>query len=945
MIRAELELLERGAELDVLRSCLEDVREGEGRLLVIEGEAGIGKTALVQVACSEAKRAGMRVLTGRGTQLERDFPFALVRQLFERLLMTVADDEREELLAGAARLAGPLVGVEQGNQEASGSAGGPMLDPSFPTLNALFWLVSNLSESRATLLAVDDAHWADPASLRFLEFLLPRLEDLPVLLAVAARPAEPGGESGLLTRLTADDAAHLIRPRALSAAAVTDMVRDTLASDAAEPFCAACMEVTRGNPFLLRELLTELQSAGAPADADTVREMAPSTIARAVLLRLARLPAPARRLAEAVAVLGDDCELRHAAALAESDLVAAEAAIDALADAGILEAGGGLAFAHPLVRNAIHADLPPSERTAAHARAARLLADDGAAPERVALHLLATPPRGDETTVETLLAAAQRALDRAAPEAAARYLQRALAEPPPQHARPEILRMHMTAGMHIGDLALADQLGDDPIAELGASPETLVATAAPVALWMLASGRAEEVPALLERAAVLASENGDLELALQFEALHATSSVLTPAQARARFARHADSVLPGTKSERLWFAVQSWWGTFLGDSAEETGKMARRALAGGLIFAEQPHSPAPGQALLVLTRTEQLDLATQSIDALAAEARTRGFALPLAQTSFLRANVSLMRGEVAKAEAEAGSAVEVARRGGWLAAVSIFLAVYIDALVERGELTAADDELIQAGFTGALPENYWWGPLLLSRGRLRLAQRRFEEATADLLELQRQNVRDGIWNPSHHLGSHLALALAARGESEAARRSAGEELERARAWGTLSEVGAALRVQGLVGSGGDGLALLEEAVGVLESSPVRLEYMRALADYGAALRRSGRRTDARAPLREALELARRGGALAIAGRAHDELAATGEKLRPLLAAGVESLTPSERRIAELAAEGLSNRDIAQSLFLTVKTVEGHLSHAYRKLDIGSRKELGDALRE
>jgi DNA-binding NarL/FixJ family response regulator len=126
---------------------------------------------------------------------------------------------------------------------------------------------------------------------------------------------------------------------------------------------------------------------------------------------------------------------------------------------------------------------------------------------------------------------------------------------------------------------------------------------------------------------------------------------------------------------------------------------------------------------------------------------------------------------------------------------------------------------------------------------------------------------------------------------------------------------------------------------------VRLEYLRALTDYGAALRRSGRRADARAPLHEALELARRGGALAIAARAHDELAATGEKLRPLIAAGVESLTPSERRVAELAAEGLSNRDIAQSLFLTVKTVEGHLSNAYRKLDIGSRKELGAALHD
>ena len=190
----------------------------------------------------------------------------------------------------------------------------------------------------------------------------------------------------------------------------------------------------------------------------------------------------------------------------------------------------------------------------------------------------------------------------------------------------------------------------------------------------------------------------------------------------------------------------------------------------------------------------------------------------------------------------------------------------------------------------------------------------------------------------------MALALAAVGRRDEARRSAERELDRARAWGTPSAIGTALRVRGVLQTGEEGLRLLEEAVAMIAPSPVRLEYARALTDYGAALRRANRRADARAPLREALALALRGGALAIAKRAHEELAATGEKLRPLLAGGVESLTPSERRVAELAAEGLSNRDIAQGLFLTVKTVEMHLSRAYRKLDIGSRRELPEALR-
>jgi DNA-binding CsgD family transcriptional regulator len=140
-----------------------------------------------------------------------------------------------------------------------------------------------------------------------------------------------------------------------------------------------------------------------------------------------------------------------------------------------------------------------------------------------------------------------------------------------------------------------------------------------------------------------------------------------------------------------------------------------------------------------------------------------------------------------------------------------------------------------------------------------------------------------------------------------------------------------------------GLELLRESLSVLEASPARLEHARTLAEYGAALRRANRRAEAREPLRAALEWARPAGALAVARRAHEELEATGEKVRPLLEGGIDSLTPSERRVAALAAEGHTNREIAQSLFLSIKTVEGHLSNAYRKLDVSSRRELSAVL--
>jgi DNA-binding CsgD family transcriptional regulator len=222
-----------------------------------------------------------------------------------------------------------------------------------------------------------------------------------------------------------------------------------------------------------------------------------------------------------------------------------------------------------------------------------------------------------------------------------------------------------------------------------------------------------------------------------------------------------------------------------------------------------------------------------------------------------------------------------------------------------------------------------------------LGEGKHRRALEDLIEIGRREARSETsffsWD------SDAAIVHASLGERDEAVRLAKRGLERAGRWGTAGSLGHATRSLGLVVGGHDGIEHLRAAVKLLEESQSGLEHMRALTDFGAALRRVGRRVDAREPLREAHELARRRGALAIAKRTHEELAATGEKLGPLIAVGVESLTPSERRIAGMAAEGLTNRQIAQTLFLSVKTVESHLRGAYRKLDVRSREELPHAL--
>src|SRR4051812_35821527 len=545
------ELLERDAEVEELTAALEDAHAGHGRLVVIEGAAGIGKTRLLRVVREVAEAIGMRVLSARGTELERDFPFAIVRQLLEPALAAEEPERRTELLAGAARPAGAVLGIDQ--PAASGD-----VDPSFGTLHALYWLVSNVAESRPTVLAVDDAHWADAASLRCLRFLLTRLEDLPVLLAVAARPPDPAAHADVLAALSADPAADVLRPRELTGPAVADLVRATLAPDAHDEFCAACAEATGGNPFLLRELLRELVtegSAGSAADAQRVRDVAPASISRSILLRLARLGAPAAQLAAAIAVLGDDASLTHATELAGLERPDALEAADVLAAAGIVEPERPLRFVHPVIRNAIHADLAAGERAAAHERAARILGREHEEPERVAVHLLATDPAGDAQVAETLHAAGTRAIARAAPEAAVRYLRRALEEAPPTPLRRAILQSLLVAGFRAADLGGAGE--QEAFVELTSEPELLVQSATAVGLYLIGSGRIPEMEALLERAATLAAEAGDPEGAMLFEAQRVTWSQRLPREAYERLAPYAGQVAPGSAGERLWLGARA----------------------------------------------------------------------------------------------------------------------------------------------------------------------------------------------------------------------------------------------------------------------------------------------------------------------------------------------------------------------------------------------------
>jgi predicted ATPase len=239
--------------------------------------------------------AGVQVLGARGSELERSFSYGVVRQLFEPLVVSLPAEERDELLGGAAALAAPLFEPAQVAVEAAA-------DSSLATLHGLYWLTANVAARRPLLLAVDDLHWCDLPSLRWLAYLLPRMEGLAVLVVAALRPEEPGEDRSLLGHIVSDPLAVAIRPAPLSVEAVTLFLRQVLSADAEDAFCAACQEETAGNPLLLRELAHAISAEGlAPTETNVsrLRALGARAGARAVSLRLSRLESEATALARA----------------------------------------------------------------------------------------------------------------------------------------------------------------------------------------------------------------------------------------------------------------------------------------------------------------------------------------------------------------------------------------------------------------------------------------------------------------------------------------------------------------------------------------------------------------------------------------------------------------------------------------------------------------------
>ncbi|MGZ6562791.1 MAG: helix-turn-helix transcriptional regulator [Solirubrobacteraceae bacterium] len=931
-------LLERDRELERISAALASARNGTGVAAIVEGSAGIGKTALLSHAKSSATQSGMLVLAARGLELEAGYPFGLVRQCFEPALRSAERRERQRLLSGAAGLAAPAVL----------DAPADVATASFGVLHGLYWLAANLADAQPLLIAIDDAHWADEPSLRFLTHLLARIESLPAALIVTTRPAGPPlGEPGPLIGLLADRAHDLLTPAPLGESAVAELLRRGEPETLDEQFARACRHASGGNPFLLTELERTLREEGVPftaAGAQRVGEVTPPQVARMVRARLARLGPATRAIARAAVILGDDSPLELVSELAELDWSAATVAADELADAGLVEHGRLIRYRHPLLRSAVAGSLTLAESEELHLAAVRLLRSRRAPAERVAVHLLAAAPTGEPIDLQTLRDAASRAVQQGAPEGAIPPLERALEEPvgAPENA---------TLELELGRAKLGAGQLDDAVEHFGAvvratSDAELRAQALLPLLQNHSSRSSDDYEAQLRLIEPTLDEIGpdDRELWLRLQAY----SVISPdSEARIDPAQldELTSLAGDTPGEAVVLAHLIFRRIRLGDSADDIAAIATRAARQLDALVEDGSSALAFSAIILGLRwSDRLDLAERLLDRAVGIARRRGSMLDFANSLDLRSEVYVRRGLLRDAEADARDSLATRIEKSWLFARGV--KPLLQSLAHQGRTDEAE-QLMQKEFGDAPLANvppmigliYAQAEVLAAAGKHAAAVEAFDDAV-------KRGQKWGGPSPSQ-IGDILVAARSshALGDQVTSHARLAEADVFARQWGTPGVLGEVMHAMGMLEADHDQLDVLREAVALLERSPARLELARALVDLGGALRRASHRRDSRDPLQAGYELACECGAEPLAATARQELVASGVRVLRERLTGAQSLTPSEWRIAQMVANGGSNAEIAQALFVTVKTVEMHLTSIYRKLDITGRAQLPRALNE
>jgi DNA-binding CsgD family transcriptional regulator/tetratricopeptide (TPR) repeat protein len=939
-------LLERDKELGALTETISQVRRhSSGRFALVEGEAGVGKSCLLAAARTAAADAHMKVLVGRGSELEREFAFGVVRQLFESLWAKSSVERREQWLRGAAEPAEKALGPVM-----TQTPGGD-----FSILHGLYWFASNIAQDNPLALIVDDLQWVDPPSLRFLTYLTHRLDSSPIAVVAATRPSVRDEDSKrLLQMMITDPDVVVLHPHPLTERAAASLIDQELTSgiQADNRFISACYSATNGNPLLLKQLIKMMareKIEPTAENSDRILQIGPQAVSRYVSARLTELPDSAKRLAQSIAVLGDGVEISSAALHSQLSLSVAAHCTEELYSAGILtEPTQGdncsdrnqLQFAHPLVRAAIYGSIGVSARMSAHARAVDVLMSKGADTERLAAQLLHTHPTGEPRAVEILRNAAADAISRGSPDSAHSYLRRCLLEPLGTDQRVEVLIQDGSCAQLLNvntapePLREALNLSQDPYQR--AQIRSLLGG---VLMYLNQPGGATEI----FRDGV--REATDEETRRLMAAGMLSVGLIEPG--RWDLLSYSDELekigthdsLGGRTLDSMLAMIRSWQG----DPSAVT--YAFRAIKDdSLVQKTNGEGFLPAGVWQPLLLADRLDVISSINDAVAL-AHSRGSVRAFAPSYAYRGLAWLVQGYLIDAEADlhqSARAIDAADVTVGRPHVGAFLA---DVFMMQGRLNDAREALVWGGVEDADSSGALY-LVLVGQARLLRMQRQYDQALDTALRAGKRFSQHGGKNPAVvPWRSEAALCLSALGRAEEAHQYAAEEVELARRWGAARALGRALHAAALTEERKNMLELLFEAADVLEGSHARFEQAQVLIHLGAALNSSGFRADAQQRLRRGVTIAQKCGAEPLASEGVADLKAAGARPRRLTAVGPEALTPSEQRVAELAGSGRTNREIAQRLFISTKTVEVHLTHVYRKLQINHRRDIARHMTE
>ena len=891
------------AEIAVLQQAVDQLGAGAPGCVLIEGAAGIGKSSLLVEAVRLADAGGARVLAARASELERTYGFGVVRQLFEPV---VRDPGRQDALLGEAAAGARVV--------FDGVAGGDGPSPgNFAVLHGLYWLTVNLAADDPLVISVDDAQWCDVASLRFLAYLVKRLEGVPVLVVMTVRTGGQGPDDTLLDEIALEPFVTVLRPRPLSPDAAGALVRERL-GEGADSFVSACHRMTSGNPLLLRQLLRALEEEGVRPDAshvDTVRAVGSRAVSSLVLLRLRRMPPAVTAVARVVAVLGEEAQLPSVATLARLPEEEAADALATLSRGEILQDQLPLAFVHPLVRDAVYDDLPAADRALYHERAARLLLESETPPEVVAKHLLLAPCRGDGATVGVLRAAARTSMVRGASDSAVALLRRALDEPPALDTRAEVLL----------ELGLVETLVDGPASALHLSEahdlledphERARIAALVVRTHVFASPPGVATAFALEAEAALPDGFDDDRQALV--ALRRITAYMHRLPPELGLAGPVPVVSGEGDGARMLAATLCYEKLRDGEDRAGAIDLARFALEGDRLLEVD-------NGLLWIVAANVLLLADADLgdfwDRALARAQATGGLFSVLSVNLWRGFTQWRHGQLEDALHSLADGTEQQRMWGISGVSATYAAAYtIGVQVDQGDLAGAETSLEAAR---TLPWVGEGGRLLSeSAARLRLEQGRPAEALEHITPDVEQ---PGIANPAWASWRSLkARALAGIGRPEDAVRLVEEEVALLRRWGAASSLGPSLRLLGELRAD-QGTAELREAVELLSATPAALEAARARIALGRSPAVAD--TEALALLQTALTAARGCGAQSVARDAVEGLAQRGHEPEDAVDAPAR-LTSRQRRVLDLTAAGLGVNEIAQRLFLPPGTVRAAL---------------------